>query len=194
MKRAVIIISLMIFLALELIHLFAFPSAHAAEPDPTPEPVATVMIKQSRTKTTDPITKPKAVIYDYHVGVDQINAVARGMWGLNTDSEKRGYAFLVVNRTLSNATDADGNRLFDGTIGGNAARTDEFFFYDADAPVSDRNYELAKLYINAQLTFLITKAYTGYPFPSTMLYMQWDGETLSFTTDLGEEPWYYGDQ
>ncbi len=192
MFKRIIPLLLLILLTVELAHA-AFTSAARAEmPDQTPQPDTVVNIGVEPTQSPAPQPRPTAVIYDYHTGTDQIEAVARGMWGLNTTDEKRGFAFLVVNRTYCQQLRADGKREWADSIKGNVEQPGEFFFYDPDAPVSKENYELAELYINAQTTFILTKAYTGYPFPATMLFMAWDGERMSFMTERGGEPWYYG--
>lgn len=191
--RKIISLALMILLTGELAHL-AFASAARAEmPEPTPEPQKPVYMAMEPTPTATPIDRPQPVIYDYHTGKDSIEAVARGFWGLNTDTEKRGFAFVVVNRTYSSQLRTDGTREWADSIRGNVEQSGEFFFYDHDAPVSKENYKLAELYINAQTTYILTKSYTGYPFPSTMMFMAWDGESLSFTTERGGKPWYYGE-
>lgn len=193
MLKRIIALTLLILLTVELAQA-AFTSAARAEmPEPTPEPNNVVSIGIEPTPSPEPQSRPTAVIHDYHVGADQIEAVARGMWGLNTTVEKRGFAFLVVNRTYCTQLRADGKREWADSIKGNVEKPGEFFFYDEDAPVSKENYELAELYINAQTTYILTKEYTGYPFPSTMLFMAWDGETMSFMTERGGEPWYYGE-
>ena len=194
MLKRIITLILLTLLTVELAHA-AFTSAARAEmpvPTPTQVPLQVVKIITEPTPSAKPIDRPTPVIYDYHVGKSHIDAVARGMWGLNSEDEKRGFAFLIVNRTYSRRMRADGQREFADNIKGNVEQPGEFFFYDPDAPASAENCALAELYINAQITFILTKEFTGYPFPSTMLFMAWDGETLCFMTERGGEPWYYG--
>ena len=195
MLKRLIILTLLILLTVKLASV-AFASAARAEmPEPTPTPDLQMIVNMSLepTDSPKPQQRPQPVINDYHVGRSHIEAVARGMWGLNTDEEKRGYAFLIVNRTYSSMMRADGTREFDDNIKGNVEQPGEFFFYDPDAPVTEANYKIAELYINAQITFILTKEYTGYPFPSTMLFMALDGETLCFMTERGGDPWHYGE-
>lgn len=195
MLKRLITLTLLILLAIKLAST-AFETAARAEmpePTPTPEPLPIVNISVEPTDSPKPQRRPQPVIYDYHVGSSHIEAVARGMWGLNNEDEKRGFAFLIVNRTYCKLLNADGSRVWANNIKGNVVMPGEFFFYDEDAPVTEANYKLAELYINAQITFILTKEYTGYPFPSTMLFMAWDGETLCFMTERGGEPWYYGE-
>lgn len=195
MAKRLISLAVMLLLTFKLAHV-AFASAARAEvpePTPTPEAVQVVDIALEPKPSAEPQKRPQPVINNYHIGSDHIEAVARGMWGLNTDEEKRGFTFLIVNRTYCPQLRADGAREWPTSIKGNVEMPGEFFFYDPDAPVSEENYKLAELYINAQITFILTKAYTGYPFPSTMLFMAWDGETLCFMTERGGEPWYYGE-
>lgn len=193
MKR-IIALALLSLLLVELGHLtFRSPAAAAAlEPLPTPVQTVIITIEATPAHSQAHMQRPQAVIYDYRVGRDHIEAVARGMWGLNTSTEKRGFAFVIANRTMCQRLRADGKREFANSIKGNVEQPGEFFFYNADAPVTEENYELAELYINAQLTYLMTKKYTGYAFPSTMLFMNWDGESLSFAAEVDGEPWYYG--
>lgn len=195
MKR-IILLLLLTILAVELIHYALVPAPAAEMPaaTPTPTPLQTVVITAAETPKPERMTRPQAVIYDYHVGVDSIEAVARGMWGLNTGAEKRGFAFLVVNRMMSQRVRADGKREFATGIKGIVEQPGEFFFYDPDAPASDANMEIAELYINAQLTYILTKQYTGFAFPSTMLFMSWDGKTMSFMAEPDGEPWHYAAQ
>lgn len=196
MKRSVkmmITLTLLILLTVELGQA-AFTSAARAEmpdPTPTPDPLQVIDIRAVPTPSAKPQKRPQAVINDYHMGSQHIEAVARGMWGLNTTAEKRGFAFLVVNRTYCSQLRADGKREWADSIKGNVEKPGEFFFYDPEAPVSKENYELAELFINAQTTYILTQQYTGYPFPSTMLFMSWDGDKMSFMTERGGEPWVY---
>lgn len=195
MLKRMITLTLLILLTFELGNA-AFASAARAEmpePTPTPSPLQVIDITVDPTPSAEPQGRPSAVINDYHTGSQHIEAVARGMWGLNTDAEKRGFAFLVVNRTYCSQLRADGKREWADSIKGNVEQPGEIFFYDRDAPVSKENYELAELYINAQTTYILTKVYTGYPFPSTMLFMTWDGDKMSFMTERGGEPWVYGE-
>jgi hypothetical protein len=195
MAKRLISLAVLLLLTFKLAHV-AYASAARAEmpePTPTPEPQAVVNLSVEPTDSPKPMQRPQPTIHDYHVGRDHIEAIARGMWGLNTDEEKRGFTFLIVNRTYCPQLRADGAREWPDSIKGNVEMPGEFFFYDSDAPVSEANYKLAELYINAQITFILTKEYTGYPFPSTMLFMAWDGESLYFMTERGGEPWYYGE-
>ena len=195
MKRILMLILLTI-LAAEIMHI-SFTSAPAAAMPiitPTPTPLQTAVIAAVDTPKPERMQRPQAVIYDYHVGTGNIEAVARGMWGLNTGAEKRGFAFLIVNRMMSHRMRADGKPEFAAGIKEIVEQPGEFFFYNPDAPASDANMELAELYINAQLTYILTKQYTGFAFPSTMLFMSWDGNALSFMMEPDGEPWYYGGQ
>ena len=133
--------------------------------------------------------RPQAVIYDYHIGRSYIETVARGMYGLNTTKEKLAFAFLVINRLFCDAQRKDGNYLFARDITGIVEQAGEFDFYDPDAPLTDENLELAELGINAQMTFIMTKEYTGYIFPSTLLYMGFDNGEAVFYSEIGGEAW-----
>ena len=65
----------------------------------------------------------------------------------------------------------------------------EFGFYDPDAPLTDENVALAELGLNAQMTYIMTKEYTGYIFPSTLLYMGFDNGEAVFYSEIGGEAW-----
>lgn len=164
-------------------------AALADEPEPTPEPIATITITAPPASEIPKAEKPKAVVIDYKVGSDHIEAAARGCYGLNTDDEKRGFVCMLVNRALCGQLRADGKPLFGVGIKGCMEKPGEFLFYDPDAPVTEHNYELAEYCINAQLTFLITKQYTGILFPSNLLYCAWVNGELCFYNEIGAEPW-----
>jgi len=134
--------------------------------------------------------RPQAVVYDYKMGRTHIEAVARGMYGLDTPAEKFGFAFLVVNRACCTEKRADGKYLFARTIAEIVAQPGEFDFYDPGAPLTDENLDYAEFAINVQLTSILTKEYTGYAFPSTLLYMGWENGEVVFYTERGGEPFY----
>ena len=97
------------------------------------------------------------------------------MYGLlNTSKEKLAFAFLVINRLFCDTQRKDGNYLFKRDITGIVEQAGEFGFYDPDAPLTDENVALAELGLNVQMTYIMTKEYTGYIFPSTLLYMDFD--------------------
>lgn len=164
-------------------------AALADEPEPTPEPVQTITITIQPTPSPVPIPRPAATVYDYQLGEDAINAVARGMWGLDTQNEKAGFACLVINRAFCGKTREDGTALFGNGIVGVVEKENEFLFYNPDAPVTAQNYDYAEYCLNAQITYWFTKKYTGIVFPTTLLYMGWDNGEACFYTERGADPW-----
>lgn len=164
-------------------------NAAALADEQTPEPIATITITAPPEATPEPVAKPRAVVIDYHVGIEQIEAAARGCYGLDTDDEKRGFVCMIVNRAMSGQLRADGKPLFGVDIRSCVEKPGEILFFDPDAPVTDHNYELAEYCINAQLTYLLTKQYTGIIFPSNLLYCGWKDGELCFYTEIGAEPW-----
>jgi len=173
--------------------LLAYHSAAMADEAPlptvTPEPLATIVMQIEPTPTPDRVPRPQPVIYDYRIGRSYIETVARGMYGLNTTKEKLAFAFLVINRLFCDEQRKDGNYLFARDITGIVEQAGEFGFYDPDAPLTDENLELAELGMNAQMTFIMTKEYTGYIFPSTLLYMGFDNGEAVFYSEIGGDAW-----
>lgn len=173
----------------------AASSALAEENTPAAEPVAVVVFTNDESEPAYTNGKrPIAVVYDYQIGVSFVESVARGMYGLDTPKEKIGFACLVVNRIFCNLLRADGKPIFPKNITQCVEQPGEFLFYRADAPVTDENYALAEYIINAQFTFIMTKQYTGYIFPSTMLYMGWVDGDVVYYMERGGDPWRYAEK
>ena len=196
MKRALPHLIALIMLALITVgygHV-AFQTAAMADeaPTPTPESLATIVIEAEPTPTPYRVARPQTVVYDYQIGRSYIETVARAMYGLDTAQEKLGFAFLVINRLFCYEQRADGAYVFARTITGIVEQAGEFEFYDSDAPLTDENLELAELGLNAQMTFIMTKQYTGYIFPSTLLYMGWENGEVVFYIEIDGEPWRMG--
>ncbi|MEA5047442.1 MAG: hypothetical protein VB034_02415 [Eubacteriales bacterium] len=193
------------FLALLLLALLitvgygrlAFHTAAMADEAPaptvTPGQVETVVIEAVPTPEPEKVPRPQPVIYDYGIGQSHLETVARAMYGLDTAQEKLGFAFLVVNRLYCGQTRADGKRLFAQDITDVVAQAGEFGFYDPGAPVTDENLELAELGLNIQLTSVLTKQYTGYVFPPSLIYMGWENGEVVFYAEKGGEAWRYGE-
>lgn len=173
--------------------LMAYHTAAMAEEEPaptvTPEPIATIILQAEPAPTPGRVPRPQAVVYDYHIGRSYIETVARGMYGLNTAKEKLAFAFLVINRLFCDTQRKDGNYLFARDITAIVEQAGEFGFYSPDAPLTDENVALAELGLNVQMTFLMTKEYTGYIFPSTLLYMGFDKGEAVFYSEIGGEAW-----
>ena len=161
----------------------------APTPTATPEQVQTIVISMEPTPEPERVARPKPVIFDYQIGKSHIETVARAMYGLNTAKEKLSFAFLVINRLYSNELRANGKYLFARDISGIVKQPGEFDFYNPDAPITDENLELAELGLNAQMTAYFTKQYTGYIFPTTLLYMGWENGSVVFYTERGGEAW-----
>lgn len=196
MKRALPHLITLIMLALITVGYgnAAFQTAAMADEaqTPTPEPLATIVIEAEPTPTPYKMARPQTVVYDYQIGGSYIETVARAMYGLDTAQEKLAFAFLVINRLFCYEQRGDGKYLFARDITGIVEQAGEFEFYDPDAPLTDENLELAELGLNAQMTFIMTKQYTGYIFPSTLLYMGWENGEVVFYTEIGGEPWSMG--
>jgi len=173
--------------------LLAYSTAAMADEEPlptiTPEPPATIVIQAEPAPTPGRVPRPQAVVYDYSIGRSYIETVARGMYGLNTAKEKLAFAFLVINRLFCDTQRKDGNYLFARDITGIVEQAGEFGFYDPDAPLTDENIALAELGLNAQMTYIMTKEYTGYIFPSSLLYMGFDNGEAVFYSEIGGEAW-----
>jgi len=161
----------------------------AAPPSPTPEPLSTIVILADPTPAPDKVPRPQPAVYDYGYGANAIEPVARGMYGLDTTKEKLAFAFVVVNRLFCQQTRGDGAYVFARDVAGIVKQAGEFGFYDPDAPLTDENLGLAKLGLNVQTTFILTKEYTGYIFPSTLLYMGFANGEAVFYTELGGDAW-----
>jgi len=161
-------------------------------PTPTPEPLATIVIRVEATPTPTRVPRPQTVIYDYQISNSAVETVARAMYGLDTAQEKLAFAFLVINRLFCYDQRGDGKYVFARDIAGIVEQAGEFEFFNPDAPLTDENLELAELGLNAQMTFIMTKAFTGYIFPSTLLYMGWENGEVVFYTERGGEPWKLG--
>ena len=164
----------------------------AAPPPPTPEPLATIVILADPTPAPERVPRPQTAVYDYGYGADAIEPVARGMYGLDTTQEKLAFAFVVVNRLFCRQTRGDGAYVFARDVAGIVKQAGEFDFCDPDAPITDENRGLAKLGLNVQTTFILTKQYTGYIFPSTLLYMGFANGEAVFYTELGGDAWKVG--
>lgn len=174
----------------------AFHTAAMADEAPapaiTPEPLQTVVIGAVPTPEPERVPRPQPVIYEYRIGGSHLETVAKAMYGLDTAREKLAFAFLVVNRLYCGQTRADGKRLFAQDISGIVEQAGEFAFYDPDAPVTRENLELAALGLNIQMTSALTKQYTGYVFPPSLLYMGWEGGEAVFYSEIGGEAWRIG--
>ena len=191
LKRALVLITLTVMTAgygLLAYHTTAMAD-EAPLPTATPEPPATIVILAEPTPTPGRVPRPQAVVYDYSIGRSYIETVARGMYGLNTAKEKLVFAFIVINRIFCDTQRKDGNYLFARDITGIVEQAGEFGFYDPDAPLTDENVALAELGLNAQMTYIMTKEYTGYIFPSTLLYMGFDNGEAVFYYEIGGEAW-----
>jgi hypothetical protein len=164
------------------------------EPTPTatPEPLQTIVISFEATPEPERMPRPKPVIHDYQIGKDHVESVARAMYSLDTAKEKLAFAFLVINRLYCDDLRADGKRLFAQDISGIVKQSGEFGFYNPDAPVTDENLELAELGLNIQMTAILTKQYTGYVFPTSLLYMGWENGEVVFYAERGGEAWRVG--
>lgn len=173
--------------------MLAFRTAAYADEPPaptaTPEPLQTIVIEAEPTPEPEQFPRPQPVIYDYGIGKAHLETVAKAMYGLDTAQEKLGFAFLVVNRLYCDELRADGKRLFAQDITGVVQQAGEFDFYDPDATVTEENLELAELGLNIQLTAILTKQYTGYVFPPSLLYMGWENGEVVFYTERGGETW-----
>ena len=177
--------------------LLAYHTAAMAEEAPTPtvtsEPLATIVIQAEPAPTPVRVPRPQAVVYDYSIGRSYIETIARGMYGLNTSKEKLAFAFLVINRLFCDTQRKDGNDLFARDITGIVEQAGEFGFYDPDAPVTEENLELAELGLNIQLTSILTKQYTGYIFPPSLICMGWENGEVVYYAERGGEAWRYGE-
>ena len=156
-------------------------------PTATPVPLQTIVISMEQTPEPERVPRPQPVIYDYRIGKSHIETVARAMYGLDTAKEKLTFAFLVVNRLFCDELRADGKRLFAQDVTGIVKQAGEFAFYNSDAPVTDENMELAELGLNIQMTAYLTKQYTGYAFPTSLVYMGWENGEVLFYTERGEK-------
>lgn len=165
-----------------------------AEPTPTVTPELSHIFVISYEATPEPerMPRPQPVINDYQIGKGYIETVARAMYGLDTANEKLAFAFLVVNRLYCEDQRVDGKYLFARDITGIVKQAGEFEFYDPDAPVTDENMELAELGLNMQMTAYLTKQYTGYVFPPSLLYMGWENGEVVFYTERGGKAWRIG--
>lgn len=164
----------------------------APTPSATPEQLQAIVISMEPTPEPERVARPQPVIYDYHIGKSHIETVARAMYGLDTAKEKLSFAFLVVNRTYCKKLRADGKHLFAQDISSVVKQAGEFGFYSVDAPITDENMELAELGLNVQMTAYFTKEFTGYIFPTTLLYMGWENGNIVFYTERGGEAWSIG--
>lgn len=164
----------------------------APAPAATPEPLQTVVIEPVSTPEPERVPRPRPVICDYGIGKGHLETVARAMYGLDATREKLAFAFLVVNRLFCDDRRGDGQRLFPQDITKVVEQAGEFGFYDPDAPVTKENLELAELGLNIQMTACLTKQYTGYVFPPSLLYMGWENGEVVFYKEIGGEAWRYG--
>lgn len=177
--------------------MLAFHTAAYADEPPaptaTPEPLQTIVIEAEPTPEPEQVPRPQPVIYDYGIGKAHLETVARAMYGLDTAQEKLGFAFLIVNRLYCDELRADGKRLFAQDITDVVQQPGEFDFYDPDASVTEENLELAELGLNIQMTSILTKQYTGYVFPPSLIYMGWENGEVAFYAERGGEAWRVGE-
>lgn len=172
----------------------AYAIAVQPDPPPTPTPVTTValiIVDAIETPPPTAISRPDAIIYDYGIEASTIETVARALYGINDEQDKIGATCMFVNRAYCDILRADGKRLFPASISGVVKQPGEIDFYNPDAPVTPANYSLAEYTINAQITYILTKQYTGIVFPTNLLYMGFDDDGAVFYTVLGGEPWRY---
>lgn len=170
-------------------------TAALAEEAPTQTPEAEVIqMNAEETPEPDKMPRPIPTICCYDWTVAEVEAMARGFYGLDTSDEKFGFCGVVVNRFFSKALRLDGKLLFgDGTFIGVIEQQDEFRFYDKEAPATKENMELAEYFMNVHTTARLTNAYTGYAFPGTALYFGWyDGVPVVYTELHGEPIFYKG--
>lgn len=173
--------------------MLAFHTAAYADEPPaptvTPEPLQTIVIDVDPTPEPERVSRPQPVIYDYQIGKGHVETVARAMYGLDTTKEKLTFAFLVVNRLFCAEMRGDGQRLFPQDITEVVEQAGEFEFYDPNAPVTKENLGLAELGLDIQMTAILTKEYTGYAFPSSLIYMGWENGEVAFYTERRGDAW-----
>ena len=181
-----------IIIILCTIALFAGRYALATQPDPTPTPsISIIVINANDTPEPESIDRPQAVVYDYGIETSTIETVARALYGINDEQDKIGATCMFVNRAYCDTLRADGKRLFPASISGVVKQPGEVGFYNPNAPVTSANYALAEYAINAQITYIMTKQYTGIVFPSNLIYMGFDDGGAVFYTERGGDPWRY---
>lgn len=140
-----------------------------------------------------PLPKPIPTLCLYDWTPDEVETVARAMYGLNTSAEKFGFVGVAVNRFMCRTTREDGALIFGaGTLTSVVTQAKEFAFYSRKAPTTKENVELAEFYLNVHMTHYLTKAYTGYLFPTNALYFGWDeNRNPVVRSSIGAEPLYY---
>ena len=164
--------------------------AIAAEPE---QAVARVDINAEPFPTETPAPRPIPTLHCYDWKLNEIETVAQAFWGLNTSAEKFGFAGVVVNRYMCGKAREDGRLVFGtGTLVSVVEQKNEFAFYSRKAPITKENKELAEFYLNIHMTHYLTKAYTGYMFPTNALYFGWDDSGIPIVrSSLDAEPFYY---
>lgn len=151
-----------------VIDVMTTPTPDAVPAPPTPEP-------QPRNYVVFPWTQ------------GDIDTMAQGYWKwCNTETEKRDFTMVAVNRMLSPLTRADGSRLFPDTIEGVMTQSGEFDI--GDARCSDKNRVLAEQYLNMCMT---QKFYgnAGIDVPPNAIYAGRISGTLTFMGADGSAVW-----
>ena len=204
MKKAV---ALVIVFAIAAFALMCTAGALAEEEDKEqdPAPAATVtpeveMVVIDGDPATDAeigsVERPVPTINQYQWTEETLRTMAKFLYSFDTGKEKFLASGVVVNRWLCGKTKADGTPYFgSGTIESVIKQPGEFECYDEKSRVTDYNMEYAEFCLNVHTTRNLTKLYTGYAFPNTVLYLGWEPDgRLAAYVNLGGEPFFFGQE
>ena len=199
-KRAAALAIVLAIAAFELMCAAGSSAEGSADTEPPPAPTVTpeveiVVIESDPAQDAEigGVERPKVTINEYQWSEETLRTMAKFLYSFDTFRDKFLASGVVVNRWLSGMTKDDGTPLWGkGTPESVITQRGEFAFYNPKARVTEENLEWAEFMLNVHATRNLTKKYTGYVFPSNVIYLGWlpDGQLAAYV-NLGGNPFIY---
>jgi hypothetical protein len=199
-KKAFALTLVLAIAAFELVCAAGSLAESSADAEPPPEAIVTpeverVVIESDHAQDAEivNVTRPEVTINQYQWPDETLRTMAKFLYSFDTFRDKFLASGVVVNRVFCGMTKDDGTPYWgDGTVEGTITKRGEFEFYNPKAKVTEENLEWAEFMLDVHATRNLTKKYTGYIFPSNVIYLGWtaDGQLAAYVK-LGGKPFIF---